>query len=119
MLTKYKKSVKKIAMGLLSFMPNERELRVLQRTMQKYEENPNWQLYLWKQEEDFVGLIGIEGNELTFIVHHAVVSPSFRNEGIGHDMVAKLQQIQEPRAMQATKETKDFLSKCWETKHSM
>lgn len=118
MLIKYKKSAKKITMGLLSFMPNVRELTGLEQTMQKYEENADWQLYLWKQGEDFIGLIGIEVQELTFTVHHATVNPSFRNEGIGHEMVEKLQQLQGPRAMQSTKETKDFLAKCWQTKHS-
>lgn len=119
MLTKYKKSVEKIAMGLLSFMSGERELKVLQQTMQKYEENPNWQLYLWKQEDDFVGLIGIEMDEHTFIVHHIAVNPSYRNESIGHEMVEKVQQLQESRALRATEETKDFLTKCWETKYSI
>ena len=119
MLTKYKKSIEKIAMGLLSFMPGERELKALQQTMQNYERNPDWQLYLWKQGDDFVGLIGIEIDEHTFTVHHAAVNPSFRNEGIGHEMVEKVQQLQEPRAMRATEETKDFLAKCWESKHSI
>lgn len=104
-------------MGLLSFMPGERELETLQQTLQKYEENPAWQLYLWKEEEDFVGLIGIEMAEYTFIVHHAAVNPSFRNGGIGHAMVEKVQQLQEPLAMRATEETKDFLAKCWTTNH--
>ena len=119
MLTKYKKLIEKIAMGLLSFMPGEHELKVLQQTMQKYEENPDWQLYLWKQGDDFVGLIGIEMAELTFIVHHVAVNPSFRKEGIGHEMVEKVQQLQAPRAMRTTEETKDFLAKCWESKHSI
>lgn len=115
MLIKYKKSYKKVAMGLLSFMPHERELKVLQQTMQKYEETPDWQLYLWKKENDFVGLIGIEVSELTFTVHHASVNPSYRGEGIGHTMVEKIQELQEPRALQASKDTKDFLAKIWET----
>lgn len=36
-LTKYKKAQKKIAMGLLSFMPGEHNLKQLQKTMQTYE----------------------------------------------------------------------------------
>lgn len=115
MLIKYKKTYKKVAMGLLSFMPDERQLEILQQTLQKYEENPAWQLYLWKQEDDFVGIIGIEIAELTFTVHHVSVDPSYRNEGIGHAMVEKVQKLQEPRAMQASLKTKDFLAKCWET----
>lgn len=115
MLIKYKKSNEKIAMGLLSFMPAEREFVQLRKTMQKYEEAPAWQLYLWKHEDAFVGLIGIEMEEHTFTVHHASVTPSYRSEGIGHVMVKKVQELQEPRALQASEETKDFLAKCWET----
>lgn len=115
MLIKYKKSHEKIAMGLLSYMPDERPLKTLQRTLEKYEKEPDWQLYLWKQEEDFVGLTGIEVGEFTFTVHHVSVNPSYRSEGIGHVMVEKIQELQEPRAMQASKETKDFLTKIRET----
>lgn len=111
MLIKYKKAHEKIAMGLLSYMPEERSLKTLQRTLGKYEKEPEWQLYLWKQAEDFIGLIGIEVDDLTFTVHHVSVNPSYRSEGIGHAMVEKIQEFQEPRAMQASKETKDFLAK--------
>ena len=47
-------SNRKIAMGLLSFMPKEKEIKKLQKTMERYENDPDWKLYFWK-EEDFVG----------------------------------------------------------------
>ena len=37
MLIRYKKTFEKIAMGLLSFMPNEKDLKKLQQTMKEYE----------------------------------------------------------------------------------
>ena len=117
MLTKYNKSIEKIAMVLLSFMPAEQEIRNLRETMLKYEENTVWQLYLWKQEDAFVGLLGIKMEEHTFTVHHASVDPTYRRGGIGHAMVKKVQELQEPRALQSSFETKDFLTKCWETTH--
>lgn len=117
-LIKFKKPHKKIAMGLLSFMPNEQHLDSLQKTMQQYENNPNWQLYLWQQADDFIGAIGIELNELTFNVHHACVNPSFRNEGIGRSMVEEVQELHQPLALCATPETKDFLEKCWNRQFS-
>lgn len=117
-LSKYKKSYEKIAMGLLSFTPGEQNLNVLQKSMHRYEEDPDWQLYLWKEEDDFIGVIGIELKEHTFSVHHACVNPSFRNEGIGRDMVEKVQQLHEPLALCATPATKDFLAKCWDRQYS-
>ena len=49
----------KIAMGLMSFMPQEKDLKKLQETIKQYETNENWHLYLWKEDEDIVGIIGI------------------------------------------------------------
>lgn len=104
---------------MLSFMPRKRELKVLQATIQTYENYPNWQLYLWKEEEDFVGLIGIEIQEDSFIVLHATVNPSHRNQGIGHVMVEKVQQFMKPRKMCATEETEVFLTKCSKTREEV
>lgn len=119
LLVKYKKLNEKIAMGLLSFMPREHDLQTLQNSMDRYTEDPNWQLYLWKQDEDLVGVIGIELDELTFTVHHAAVNPSFRNEGIGQQMIERVQQLHETLAMCSTHETKDFLEKCWTNQYPL
>ncbi|MCZ2970858.1 GNAT family N-acetyltransferase RibT, partial [Acinetobacter baumannii] len=54
MLIRFKKSYEKIAMGLLSFMPTEKDVKTLQLTMKEYEAKDDWQLYLWKENEDFV-----------------------------------------------------------------
>ncbi|MBF6633004.1 MAG: GNAT family N-acetyltransferase [Planococcus sp. (in: Bacteria)] len=112
MLYRYKKSFEKIAMGLLSFMPKERELKKLQQTMHIYEENPDWQLFLWKKGDDFVGLLGVEVGEETYTIHHLSVNPSHRGDGIGHEMVDKIQDIMQNRKMLATEETEAFLKKC-------
>ncbi|MGO1058452.1 GNAT family N-acetyltransferase [Planococcus sp. FY231025] len=113
MLIKYKKSNEKIAMGLLSFMQDKPDLPKLQKTLERYGQDPDWQLYLWKQDEDVIGAIGIEIAEYTFTVHDIAVNPSFRNEGIGLAMVEKLQQLHEPLALCSTPATKEFLEKCW------
>ncbi|MGI2328263.1 GNAT family N-acetyltransferase [Planococcus sp. YIM B11945] len=112
MLLRYKKSAEKIAMGMLAFMPEERDLKKLKQTMLLYQENPDWQLFLWKDEEDFIGLVGVEVGEDSFMVHHLALCPSFRGEGVGHKMIAKIQQIMEPREMRGTHETQAFLNKC-------
>ena len=111
MLVKYKKTFKKIAMGLLSFMPTERELKKLLHTMQRYEDNPTWQLYLWKKEEDIVGLVGVEVAGDSFVIQHMTVDPSHRREGIGRAMAEEIQQLMQHRDMHTTKETELFLKK--------
>ena len=47
-------------MGLLSFMPNEKDLKQLQQTIKDYETDTGRQLFLWKEDEDIVGAIGVE-----------------------------------------------------------
>lgn len=112
MLVKYKKMHEKIAMGLLSFMPGEEKLPALKKTMQRYEEQPDWQLFLWKREEDFIGVIGVQVEEHSFTVQHAAVNPSFRGEGVGKALVREIRNLMEPRRMILGPATEAFLQKC-------
>ena len=94
MLTRYKKMFKKIAMGLLSFMPNEKELQKLQMTINQYETEQDRQLFLWKEEEGFIGLIGVLFVDKHLIqIHHISVNPSHRRQGIGKRMVKALKEL--------------------------
>ncbi|MDN7245316.1 GNAT family N-acetyltransferase [Planococcus shenhongbingii] len=114
MLVRYKKSCQKIAMGLLSFMPQERNLKSLCQTITRYAEDPDWQLYLLKNEEDYIGLIGVEVADTYFTVHHISVLPSFRGEGLGRKMIEKIQVLMQDREMRSTKETEALLNHCLE-----
>ena len=44
MLIRYKKNLEKIAMGLLSFMPDAKDVKELQQHIKEYETNPDWHL---------------------------------------------------------------------------
>lgn len=99
-------------MGLLSFMPQEKDLKKLQETIHNYENNPNWHLFMWKKEEDFVGLIGVEISEEMCLVHHITVNPSHRGEGIGKELVSKVQNFLPCTEINAAESTKSFLDKC-------
>lgn len=94
MLIRYKRNYEKIAMGLLSFVPTEKDLKKLQQTMKEYEQNEHWQLYLWKQEEDIIGIVGISMLDKSLIeVQHVSVNPSHRQQGIGKKMIKALKEI--------------------------
>ena len=112
MLIKYKKSFEKIAMGLLSFMPDEKDLKKLQYTVKLYETETDRQLYLWKQEEDFIGLIGIYLDGKTLTVTDLSVNPSHRGQGVGHEMVNCLKDLYEGYEIVARDVTADFMAKC-------
>lgn len=114
MLIRYKKNQEKIAMGLLSFMPVERDVKLLQHTMKEYETNPDWHLLLWKESDDIVGAIGLMiKDELNVIIQHVSVNPSYRNLGIGKKMVDEInRQYGDKYDVCADEVTQDFYLKC-------
>lgn len=109
MLVKYRNSQNKMALGLLSLMLKEREVQQLQQMMQRYEQNPDMEMYFWKEEEKHIGIIGIEVQEKEFIIKHVAVLPTFRGEGIGRAMVNEIQDIYSDLNMTATEETESFV----------
>jgi len=95
MLVRYKKNMQKIAMGLLSFMPEEKkDVKKLQQTIKEYETNPDWHLHLWKEDDDILGAIGVKiEDEINAVIQHISVNPSHRNQGIGKEMVKEVNQL--------------------------
>ncbi|AOV08102.1 GNAT family N-acetyltransferase [Sporosarcina ureilytica] len=112
MLIRYKKTYEKIAMGLLSYMPEDQSVKALQETIQQYETDDSWELYLWKDGEDFIGLLGIEMGNDVFTLQHLSVNPSFRGEGFGKEMVKAIQSRYPEKKCQSTEITEAFLKRC-------
>lgn len=117
MLIRYKKSFEKIAMGLLSFMPEQKDVKKLQKTIEQYNTRENWHLHLWKEDDDILGAIGIRIEEDTeAIIQHITVNPSHRNQGIGKKMVHEIKEMySEKYILSADQSTKDFFHKCNES----
>ncbi|MBM7661164.1 riboflavin biosynthesis RibT protein [Bacillus mesophilus] len=112
MLIRYKKNFEKIAMGLLSFMPTEKELKKLQQSMKQYESEENWQLFLWK-EEDIIGIVGVSSiDESNLEIHHICVNPSHRHQGIGKKMVRALKEMLPDKTIIPTEQTAAFFERC-------
>ncbi|MFC5603216.1 GNAT family N-acetyltransferase [Sporosarcina koreensis] len=112
MLLRYKKAYEKIAMGLLSFMPGEKSVKKLQETIHQYESEDDWHLFLLKQGEDFIGLVGIILDTDSYTVMHLSVNPSFRGEGIGSKIIAKLGDLFPDLECKSTEDTESFMKKC-------
>lgn len=113
MLIRYKKAFEKIAMGLLSFMPNEKDLKKLQQTMKQYETEEGRQLFLWREEEDIIGLIGVLAvNEHKIEIQHISVNPSHRHQGIGKSMVKALKDFYPDKELIPNENTAAFIEKC-------
>jgi riboflavin biosynthesis RibT protein len=113
MLIRYKKTFEKIAMGLLSFMPNEKDLKKLQLTMKEYETDELWQLFLWK-DEDIIGLIGVlfHDDRNSLEIQHISVNPSHRYQGVGKKMVKALYEMFPEKQITANEDTAAFIAKC-------
>lgn len=112
MLIRYKKNFEKIAMGLLSFMPTEKDLKKLQQSMKQYESDENWQLFLWK-EDDIIGIIGISTQDDKKVeIQHICVNPSHRQQGIGRKMVKALGELLTDKVIVPTEQTASFFEKC-------
>ena len=112
MLYRYKKAYEKISMGLLSFMPQEKDVKKLLETIQQYESNPDWHLFVWKKGEDVVGIIGIRMENNTAILQHISVNPSHRGEGIAKKMIQSLPaQLQNAQIIPA-EQVQAFFDKC-------
>lgn len=112
MLIRYKKAFEKIAMGLLSFMPNEKDIKKLTETIQSYETDDNWILYLWKKNDEYVGIVGLVVDNGSAIIQHVSVVPSYRGEGVAKQMLREVAELGQYENVRATDETKGFVQKC-------
>ncbi|MCL1698124.1 MULTISPECIES: GNAT family N-acetyltransferase [unclassified Lysinibacillus] len=113
MLIRYKKAFEKIAMGLLSFMPNEKDIKKLKETIHSYENDNNWVLYLWKKNDEYVGIVGLvtDSNNIATIQHVSVV-PSYRGEGVAKEMLQEVADLGQYESVSATEETRNIVQKC-------
>lgn len=115
MLIRYKKNYEKIAMGLLSFMPSEKDLKRLQGTIKLYEEDQDWQLYLYK-EDDIIGAIGVKIKENEAELRHISVNPSYRGQGKGKAMLNALRNQLGNVKIKPSEYTLEFFEKCDQSK---
>ncbi|ELK44427.1 GNAT family N-acetyltransferase [Halobacillus sp. ACCC02827] len=112
MLIRYKKSFEKIAMGLLSFMPEVSDVKTLQEIIKEYDSNPDWNLFLWK-EEDILGAVGVRLENDEAVIQHVSVNPSHRNMGIGKQMIRRVRaHYGEQVRVCADASTESFVDKC-------
>ncbi len=119
MLLDYKNEYEKISMGLLSFVPDLKDVSRLQNEMDWYQSKENYKLYLWKSEEtqDIIAVIGVEiGNDM-ILVRHISINPSFRNEGISYKILEALEKRLPQKKVMGTLETASLIAK-WEQEKS-
>ncbi|WJY28630.1 MULTISPECIES: GNAT family N-acetyltransferase [Sporosarcina] len=87
-------------------------MKQLQEILARYETEEDLELFLVKQQEDFIGIVGAEIEEDTMTVHHLSLNPSFRGEGIGKEVMAKLQEEYPDKIPYGNDYTDAFVNKC-------
>ncbi|MCM3738818.1 GNAT family N-acetyltransferase [Oceanobacillus luteolus] len=115
MLIRYKKNMEKIAMGLLSFMPDDKkDVKKLQQYIKEYETNPDWHLYLWRNDEDILGAIGLRIEDgIHAVIQDLSVNPSHRNLGIGKKLVQEIKRLySEKYIVYPSEQIRQFYEKC-------
>lgn len=116
MLYKYKSDYEKIAMGLLSFIPDLKEIVNLQTEIQWYEADDSRILYLWKNENsDFVGILGTEIDNDFVMIRQIAVTPTERSQGVGFMMLDELAKLYPDKKIMGSIETTALITK-WEQK---
>ncbi|WP_080146314.1 GNAT family N-acetyltransferase [Marinilactibacillus piezotolerans] len=116
MLVEFKSDYQKITMGLLSYVPDLKETTRLMKEIEWYQQEDNRQLYLWRSDEtnDFAGVVGTEIEEEFVLVRHISVNPSYRDEGLAHEILDALSDRFSPKQLVGTIETGSLITK-WHT----
>src|SRR5690606_33052433 len=113
MLIRYKKPLEKIAMGLLSLMPQEKDVKRLMETIQAYDQEDDWYLYLCKKDEEYIGIVRILDEGDTATIQHITVVPSYRGEGVAIAMLKELLKTSQFKTLKANDDTRPFIEKCF------
>ncbi|MFC6171516.1 N-acetyltransferase [Loigolactobacillus jiayinensis] len=117
MLLKYKTDYEKIAMGLLSFIPDLNDVSHLKAEIDWYQEQTGRQLFLWKNATgDIAGVVGVEQNKDYLIIRHLSLSPSDRDEGNSFTILDELGQLYPELKLMGTIATAPLIGK-WEQRH--
>ena len=121
MLYKYKNDYEKIAMGLLSFIPDLKEISHLKSCFEWYRAEDDRHLYLWKNEDgDFIAIAGIEVDDASklLMLRHISVTPAERNHGVCFKVMDALSKLYHDYEIMGSLETAGLLSK-WENQNGV
>ncbi|HIX01168.1 MAG TPA: N-acetyltransferase [Candidatus Ligilactobacillus excrementigallinarum] len=117
MLVKYKNDYKKIAMGLLSFIPDLKEVSRLETEIEWYQKDENRILYLWKNENlDFTGIVGVEVSQDIVMVRQIALTPSERDRNVCYQILDALDSNYPDHKMMGSLEVAPMITK-WEQRN--
>lgn len=81
MLVQYRKDYEKIAMGLLSYLPDFSNLNNLKEEIKLNQKDNDFELYLYRNHEgNMVAVIGLQVDEKFVVIRYLSLAPGFREE---------------------------------------
>ncbi len=81
MLIEYRKDYEKIAMGLLSYLPDFKNLHNLREEIKLNESNNDFELYLFRNSEsNIIAVLGTQNDGDFIIIRYLSLAPGFREE---------------------------------------
>lgn len=119
MLVEYKSDYQKIAMGLLSFVPDLKDTKRLMAELEWYKKEDTRKLFLWRSQEtnDFAAVIGIEEEDSVVLVRHIAINPSYRNEKLSFRILQAVSERFLPKKISGTLETVALVTK-WQQENA-
>lgn len=117
MLLKYRSDYQKIAMGLMSLLPNFKDWNRLQRELAWYQAGDDRNLFLWKdQYDDFAGVLGTERQGTYVIVRLVGLMPDKQSTSNLWQMLDQLATTVPKQRIMGTLATSQIIAK-WEFHH--
>ncbi|MDK6232959.1 hypothetical protein ACX3VT_02085, partial [Aerococcus sanguinicola] len=114
MLTPYIPKYKKVAMGLLSYIPRFKDYEEMSNEITKIESGYR-SLYLYRDQasDNYHALIAFDEDldSQSIILRYVAVTPSFRGEGLVSQMITELSELFPQRNFSASIEMSDFFKK--------
>lgn len=111
MLVNYRDEYEKIAMGLLSFIPDLKDLGHLNTEMQWYIDSANRPMYLWRNEDDhLIGIVCLKIGDDYVLVRRLSFTPTDRT---GRNIFALLTAVHakyEGKKLVGTMETQPLIT---------
>lgn len=82
-----------MAMGLLSYLPDFKNLQNLQEEMKLYSKDEALQLFLYKNaDQNIVGLVGTEKGDGRLVLRYVSLAPGFRDDENLSNLMQELRQ---------------------------
>lgn len=112
MLIRYKNHLKKLQWVFYLSCLMKKTWKGCSRQWSNMNQKKIGKLFLWKEGEDIIGLVGVTSSDQTMEIQHISVNPSHRHQGIGKTMIKALDELYPGKTLTATDETESFLNKC-------